>query len=623
MHVDAVERRLISLPALSRQGKRINGLHRLLDCPKIWAQAYEAIARNSGALTPGIDPRNTLDGFSLDRLNGIMRRVKEGSYRFKPVRRHYIPKANGKLRPLGIPDADDKLVQAAVKLVLEQIYEPNFSRRSHGFRPKRSCHTALASIQKTWGGTVWLVEADIAGFFDNIDHDILMNLLRKRIDDERFLKLIRGMLTAGYMEDWKWHASYSGTPQGGVISPLLANVYLHELDEFMDSLKTRFDRGIERPTNPEYQKLLSKGAHCRQHIAKLRSSGREAEAERLRAQLQPLIVAARKLPSKDFHDTFFRRLQYVRYADDFLISVIGTKQEAADILNEVTSFLKDQLQLDVAAEKSGITKADDGGVTFLGYAVRSTKRAFREKRVTRKGRRAMVKRTPVRGIRLHLPREKLAAFAKRNRLGSYHAIRGAMRPEMTISSDVAIIVAYNAMLRGLVGYYQLGNNWKNEMAPLQRVWWFSLMKTLARKHKCSIAKIFNIHLQRHQGDHGLWVETKDGRRFVAVFQLRHVASKKVMEDPRIDQDQPSFWFWGRTDLVDRLHARSCEYCGISDVPVDIHHVRRMADMNGVSWLARTRAARMRKRTIACEPCHHAIHAGRLQQRLDRIGVLSA
>ncbi|CVI63992.1 reverse transcriptase domain-containing protein (plasmid) [Agrobacterium leguminum] len=272
MHVDAVERRLLSLPALLQQGKRINGLYRLLDCPRIRAQTYEAIAQNAGALTPGIDPRNTLDGFSLDRLSEIMSRVKEGTYRFKPVRRHYIPKAKGKLRPLGIPDADDKLVQAAVKLVLEQIYEPVFSSRSHGFRPRRSCHTALASIQKTWGGTVWLVEADIAGFFDNIDHNTLMALLRKRIDDERFLKLIKRMLKAGYLEDWKWHASYSGTPQGGVISPLLANVYLHELDEFMESLKVGFDRGKDRPVKREYQKLQSKVAHYRQHIATLRSS---------------------------------------------------------------------------------------------------------------------------------------------------------------------------------------------------------------------------------------------------------------------------------------------------------------------------------------------------------------
>lgn len=617
MHVDVVEKRLASLPTLSRQGKRINGLHRLLGCPKIWEQAYEAVARNAGALTPGVT-RKTFDQFSIARLEGIIAKVKEGSYRFRPSRRHYIPKANGKLRPLGIPDADDKLVQGAVKLVLEQIYEPIFSHRSHGFRPGRSCHTALASIQKTWAGTVWLVEADIAGFFDNIDHDILLDLLRRRIDDERFLKLIRGMLKAGYLEGWRWHETYSGTPQGGVISPLLANIYLNELDDYMEALVARFDRGKARPINPEYQKLISTGNYYRRRIAKLRSEGRMAESERLRAQLQPLIAAARRLPSKDYRDTHYRRLRYVRYADDFLISVIGTKQEAREVLADVTTFLKDRLRLDVAPEKSGITKANDGGVSFLGYTVRSPRRTFGARKVISSNGRPFVRRTADRGIRLHVPRDKLADFAKRNRLGSYHAIRGKMRPEMTLSSNVSIIIAYNAWLRGLVGYYQLGNNWKSELAPLQRVWWFSLMKTLARKHKCSIAKVFRRLLQRRGGDHGLWLETKEGRRFVAVFQLKHVASKRVVNNPRVDYDQKTLWFWGRTDIVDRLRTRTCDYCGAEDMPVDVHHVRRLADTADQTWLARTRAARHRKRTIACTLCHDALHAGRLQQRLHEI-----
>lgn len=617
MHVDVVEKRLASLPILSRQGKRINGLYRLLGCSKIWEQAYEAVARNAGALTPGVTPR-TFDKFSIERLDGIIAKVKEGRYRFRPTRRHYIPKTNGKLRPLGIPDADDKLVQGAVKLVLEQIYEPIFSHQSHGFRPGRSCHTALASIQKTWAGTVWLVEADIAGFFDNIDHDILLDLLRRRIDDERFLKLIRGMLKAGYLENWRWHETYSGTPQGGVVSPLLANIYLHELDDYMNALITRFNRGKERPVNPEYRRLTSTRAYYRRRIAKLRGEGRTAEAEQLRAQLQPLIVAARKLPSKDYRDTHYRRLRYVRYADDFLISVIGTKQEAREVLVEVTTFLKDVLRLDVAPEKSGITKANDGGVPFLGYTVRSPRRTYGARKIITPDRRPFVRRVADRGVRLHVPRDKLANFAIRHRLGSYHAIRGKMRPEMTLSSDASIIIAYNAWLRGLVGYYQLGNNWKREMAPLQRVWWFSLMKTLARKHKCSIVKVFWKLLQRRGGDHGLWLETKEGRRFVAVFQLKHVASKRIVEDPRVDYDQKTLWFWGRTDIVDRLRVRICDYCGTDETPVDVHHVRRLADTTDQSWLARTKAARFRKRTVACAPCHDALHAGRLEERLHRI-----
>lgn len=403
-----------------------------------------------------------------------------------------------------------------------------------------------------------------------------------------------------------------------MVSPLLANIYLHELDGYMNALITRFNRGKERPVNPEYRRLTSTRAYYRRRIAKLRGEGRTAEAEQLRAQLQPLIVAARKLPSKDYRDTHYRRLRYVRYADDFLISVIGTKQEAREVLVEVTTFLQDVLRLDVAPEKSGITKANDGGVPFLGYTVRSPRRTYGARKIITPDRRPFVRRVADRGVRLHVPRDKLANFAIRHRLGSYHAIRGKMRPEMTLSSDASIIIAYNAWLRGLVGYYQLGNNWKREMAPLQRVWWFSLMKTLARKHKCSIVKVFWKLLQRRGGDHGLWLETKEGRRFVAVFQLKHVASKRIVEDPRVDYDQKTLWFWGRTDIVDRLRVRICDYCGTDETPVDVHHVRRLADTTDQSWLARTKAARFRKRTVACAPCHDALHAGRLEERLHRI-----
>lgn len=213
MRSDVVEKRLASIPALSRQGKRINGLFRLLACPALWEQVYEDIATNHGALTPGVDPNNTLDGFSLARVERIIASVMDGSYRFAPVRRHYIPKPDGRRRPLGIPTADDKLVQAAVKIVLEHVYEPIFSDRSHGFRKGRSCHTALDQIKHGWSGVKWLIEVDVSGFFDNVDHDILLNLLRKRIDDERLIGLIARMLKAGYMEDWAFHRTYSGTPQ--------------------------------------------------------------------------------------------------------------------------------------------------------------------------------------------------------------------------------------------------------------------------------------------------------------------------------------------------------------------------------------------------------------------------
>jgi Reverse transcriptase (RNA-dependent DNA polymerase) len=223
MRSETVEKRLASIRTLACQGKRINGLSRLLACPLIWEQAYESIARNHGALTPGIDSKNTPDGFSLERIQWIIDRVMDGTYWFAPVRRLYIPKPDGRKRPLGIPTADDKLVQAAVKILLERVYEPVFSGNSHGFRKGHSCHTVLREIARTWNGVKWLVEVDVSGFFDNVDHDILLNLLRKRIDDDRLLRLIGRMLTAGYMEDWTYYETFSGTPQNGVISPILAN----------------------------------------------------------------------------------------------------------------------------------------------------------------------------------------------------------------------------------------------------------------------------------------------------------------------------------------------------------------------------------------------------------------
>ena len=252
MQPHTVEKRLGSIIDLSRQGKRVNGLFRLLNCPLLWERAYEQIAPNKGALTPGIDADNTLDAFSLERMQGIITRVMDGSYRFSPARRQYIPKANGKKRPLGIPTADDKLVQAAVKILLEHVYEPIFADQSHGFRRGRSCHTALTEIRQTWHGMKWLIEVDIVGYYDNIDHGVLLDLLRTRIDDERLVKLIERMLKAGCLEDWRFHKTFSGTPQGGVISPILANVYLHELDRFMAEMKTRFDKGQARRRDAHY-----------------------------------------------------------------------------------------------------------------------------------------------------------------------------------------------------------------------------------------------------------------------------------------------------------------------------------------------------------------------------------
>lgn len=335
---DTVTRRLNSIPNLSQQGRRINGLFRLLEGPDLWGRAYEEIASNQGALTKGVTD-NTLDGFSPERVKSIVARLKKGTYRFTPVRRVYVPKVNGKKRPLGIPTADDKLVQSAVKLLLELVYEPVFSNRSHGFRRGRSCHTSLTEIRDVWTGVKWLIEVDVVGFFDNIDHDILIRLLARKIDDPRFLQLIRGMLDAGYLEDWTHHPTYSGTPQGGVVSPILANIYLHELDLFMEELKTSFDQGKVRRVNPEYAAIQRRLYRRRKLVDRLKSEQRTDELVASLREIRTFEAQQKRTPSKDWFDPSYRRLLYCRYAATFSSASSGAKKRRWKSWSGLSRFL--------------------------------------------------------------------------------------------------------------------------------------------------------------------------------------------------------------------------------------------------------------------------------------------
>jgi len=226
---------------------------------------------------------------------------------------------------LGIPTASDKLVQAVVKILLEHIYEPVFSPRSYGFRRGLSCHTALQEIHDIWTGVKWLVDVDVVSFFDNIDHSILINLLRKKIDDKRFIRLIDGMLKAGYLENWTYHTAYSGTPQGGVVSPILANIYLHELDQFMTEMKAKFDKGKHRAENPKYHAINSRIYRRRRKLTELLEDGNDDAGNAILRELRELETERFTMPSVNMFDPNFKRLLFCRYADDFLIGIIGSK----------------------------------------------------------------------------------------------------------------------------------------------------------------------------------------------------------------------------------------------------------------------------------------------------------
>ena len=619
MQAATIQRRIESLPTLSRSDKRINGLHRLMRTPFLFERAYEKISLNKGALTPGVDGK-TFDGMSLEKLADIARRVADGTYRFRPVRRVYIPKDNGKTRPLGIPTVEDRLVQEAVRSILEAIYEPVFLDESHGFRPGRSCHTALNLIKKSWTGCKWLIEVDVKGFFDNIDHDVLLGLLKRRIDDEAFIGLIEQMLKAGYMEDWVYERTYSGTPQGGVVSPLLANIYLHELDQFMQTMKAGFDKGRERRPFPRYMALQWRVHRLRRKIERLRASGADkAEVDAALAKIKAINKERRELPSVDPMDPNFKRLRYCRYADDFLIGIIGSKQEACEMMDNVERFLTEALKLAVSPEKSGVHAASKG-VTFLGYRIK-TYTSHGAGRTTRfkgpGGKTWRVVRRPTAGnVSLRVSRKKVTAFCKRHGYGDLARKNGRPREQFLVTSDVATVLAYNSEFRGFANYYAFADDVKSALGLLELVTFRSFIKTLAMRHRTTGAKI-TARLKKGT-DYEVTSVVRGKLRSIKLWRLKHL-TRTFWLSPIIDEvTAGAWWIQNPNDLIDRLHARQCEACGDTSGPFEMHHLRRLHDLQSGSLTVWKRSGWRRKTIVLCPACRATVSSRKRSHMESRV-----
>jgi group II intron reverse transcriptase/maturase len=611
MQTATIRKRIESLPTLSWSGKRINGLHRLMRSSYLFERAYEKVSHNKGALTPGVDGK-TFDGMSLEKLADIARRVADGSYRFQPVRRVYIPKDNGKTRPLGIPTVEDRLVQEAVRIILEAIYEPVFLDESHGFRPSRSCHTALNVIKKTWTGCKWLIEVDVRGFFDNIDHDVLLRLLKKRIDDDRFIGLIAGMLKAGYMEDWVYGRTYSGTPQGGVVSPLLANIYLHELDQLMRTTKASFDQGRERRPHPRYLTLQWRVLRIRRKIERLRAEGADqAKIDAAMAKIKAVNQERWKVPSVDPMDPNFKRLRYCRYADDFLIGIIGSKREAHEIMASVERFLTEALKLTVSPEKSGVHAASKG-VIFLGYRISTYTSYGAGRKSNRKGPAGrtwrVVRRSTSGNVSLRVPRNKVTEFCKRHGYGILAKKNGRHRPQFRDSSDWETVTAYNSEFRGFANYYSFADDVKNALGLLELVVIRSLEKTLAMRHRTTRAR--TRRRLKKGTDYEINFIVHGEPRSLKLWLLKHL-TQTFWTSPIVDNVTRGAWWAQRpNDLIDRLSARECEACGDTSGPFEMHHFRRLRDQRGGPAAVRKRSGWRRKTIVLCPSCRLAVTSGR-------------
>jgi len=568
-------------------------------------------------LTPGIDGE-TFDGMTLENLHQLSRQVTEGTYRPRPVRRVYIPKSNGKLRPLGIPTVNDRVVQEVVRIILAAIYEPVFSKHSHGFRPNRSCHTALEEIRRTWTGVKWLIEVDVRGFFDNIDHDILLKLLSRRIDDPKFVGVIEAMLKAGCLDDWKFERTYSGTPQGGVVSPLLANVYLHELDSFMEEMRTSFDKGRERRTYPAYVACSLRIGRLRKKIDATRASGAdEAEVRTLRARIEAIEKERRQYPSVDPMDPGFRRLRYCRYADDFLIGIIGSKAEAKTIMMRIEAFLRDKLNLIMSVEKSGVFDASKGSL-FLGFHVcaftlHSPGTMAKRQRVGGGTRR--VRRRPTQGnIKLWVPRSRVYAFCRRKKLGNLDLRVGCARPQLLDSSATEIIIAYNSEFRGFANYYAIADGVKNSLSKLELVVFRSLLATLASKHRTTARRV--LLALKMGSDHGVTTMIRGKPRVQYMWRLKHL-QPRAWQMPAVDtMTVGARLAQSSNDIVSRLNAQICEACGDTNGPFEVHHLNRLKDKRSGPLTPWKTSARRRKTVAVCRKCHVALHSGRLASRTE-------
>lgn len=594
------------LNSLSRHSKSLNykfeRLYRILFNVEMYYVAYQRIYAKEGNMTKGSDGK-TIDGMNLKRIEKLIDALKNESYQPQPSLRTYIPKKNGKKRPLGIPAFDDKLIQEVVRMVLEAIYEGRFENCSYGFRPKRSCHTALTQIQKTFSGAKWFVEGDIKGFFDNINHDILISVLKERIVDERFIRLIRKFLKAGYLEDWKFHRTYSGTPQGGIISPILANIYLDQLDKFMMNYIKNFDKGDKRKVNPErikydYGKRLA--------VLKLKTVTDTVERKLIIKQIKAFEKERTTISNGIEMDSDYRRMKYVRYADDFLIGVIGSKADSQKVKEDITRFLSENLKLELSDEKTLITHTEKSA-KFLGYEI-----YVRKSNLTKRDSLGRMVRAFNKKVYLKLPMDTIKKKLVDSSMMElrYHNGKEQWKPKCFSQSinndDLEILEKYNSMIRGFYNYYSIANNC-SILSHYRYIMQYSMYKTFAGKYKTTVGKIAKRYVQN------------------GIFTVRYENSKKVIKT-RIFYNEgfkrktpnfsevvdkiPTIYHTNTTSLIDRLKAEKCELCG-SEGALIMHHVRKLKNLEGKEPWERLMIARRRKTIALCKSCHQRTHWGKI------------
>ena len=547
-------------------------LYKLICNPYLLEIAYHNIRSNPGNMSPGIVPE-TLDGISWDVLEKLSDSLKDESFRFKPGRRVLLPKASGGERPLTVASPRDKIVQEAMRIVLNEIFEPTFVENSHGFRPGKSCHTALKHLLVSFKPSVWAIEGDIAKCFDTIDHQVLMSIIETKVLDRQFTKLIQKSLSAGYLQSNKIAHNIVGTPQGSIISPILSNIYLHLLDEFVLSLKESFDVGKRARNTAAYENL--------------RYRMKRAKKKEDYLELVRLYKESRKTSVMDYRDGNYKRLSYVRYADDWVIGVRGSYEDTLELLKKVREFCRTTLKLDVSEKKTKITNLNKEKAVFLGTNV------FRSKHVKHSRKSSSAKQRLNLQLQLHVSLDRI-----RDKLQTVSILKEGEPNHKFLWMPLRheqIIHLYNSVLRGFLNYYSFVGNYSRLVGWLRWVIYVSAAKTLARKYNLSVTKVFK----------------KFGPRLSIGGVSLINPSYRFRGHFAINANPVVVGLYAKHKSMANLSKALCSMCG-SSYRVEMHHVRAMKDLNPkASALDNLMARTNRKQIPLCRVCHMKKHRGEI------------
>jgi group II intron reverse transcriptase/maturase len=542
--------------------------------PDFLISAWVKIRSNSGSLTPTFS-KETLDGIELSWFEKTANTMRNGVFKFSPSRKIYIPKSNGKKRALTISSPKDKIVQEAMRFLLMLIFENDFSPDSHGWVTGRGCHSALNQIKLQFSQDNWFIEGDINEQFPTLNHQIIVELLKTKIEDQAFIDLIYKYLKIGYGEKpYLVTPMRIGTSQGGVLSPILANIYMIPFDNWVNFyLKPKYTKGKRKKANPAYTKMIRSGK-----------------------------VTDHSIRSFISHDKNFIRLHYVRYADDFIMGLNGPKEFCKQIISECKTFLLEKLKLTLNIEKTKITHSEQESALFLGHRVHKTK--LRSMKLAYNAKNKLTRR--VTNTILDGPVDQIVAklikkgYAKKNKAPTRNG-------KFTNYPLYDLVEHFRMVEKGLLQYFNLANNYGRIAARVHYILKYSCALTIASKMKLkTLKKVFSKYGKN------LNIKDQAGKTLISYPTISYKRPKIVVQTPILD-------FSTLENHIDKYDGRlrrgrkdlegPCLLCGSSE-KIEIHHVRKLSKSSKRKDYLSTIMARMNRKQIpVCQKCHIKIHNG--------------